>query len=166
MCPLSSLKLGRQRGASLIEFAFVLPFLLMILIGTIYFGYVYVLQSAATHAAQQAAVAAVAVSPVKFGDGYEDEVSDVVAATVFRSLAWLPESINDGVATKDFTCGGNPETDSLTCESAINDSQLTVTVTIGVAGGSSPLLPQISLPIGKVPPDNLSQVSGVAEVSL
>lgn len=143
-------RLEQQRGASLIEFALVLPLLLMFLVGTVYFGYVYVLQMAATHAAQQGAIAAVGVSPVRTGS-YASRVSNVVTATVDQSLEWLPASVQDGV----------------TVTAPVGSPPLKVTVKIDVAGGSSALLPQITLPpFGTVPPEGLTQVTGVAKIRL
>lgn len=165
MCPCPDKK--RQRGASLIEFAFVLPLLLVILIGTIYFGYVYMLQSAVIHAAQQATTAAVGVSPAGLsGSEYQSAVSDVVVNTVSQSLDWLPDSINDGITTTD--CFSSDDDEPVVCTlGGTEGSLLTVIVAVNVAGGSSPLLPQINLPpFGRVPPAGLTQVTGVAEVTL
>lgn len=149
----------------------MLPLLLMILIGTIYFGYLYVLQTAATHAAQQAAIAAVAVDPVGYdAGGYQSKVRSVVADTVFRSLEWLPTTGTSEAATDEGGgCAGGAGEDAATglATCSFDGSQLTVTVTINVAGGSSPLLPQITLPpFGQVPPTGLTVVSGVAKIEL
>lgn len=152
LCQLKHNKLlwGAEGGASLIEFALVLPLLLVLLVGVICFGYVYVLHIGATHAAQQGAIAAVGVSPVH-ADKYSQRVQKVVADVVHQSLDWLPASLEDAVKVT----------------AAMNDSLLKVQVTIPVAGGSSPLLPRIHLPpFGQVPPENLDQVTGVAKIDL
>lgn len=168
MSPLISPRPGRQRGVALIEFALVLPLLLTLLIGTIYYGYVFMLQSAATHAAQAGAAAAVAVSPLgKDLDTYRDDINQAAAAAVAQSLNWLPDSIDDGVVPgADFACSGSGGVACTTTDPTTGSYR--VTVTIDIAGGSSPLLPQISLPgIGLVPPvPNGGVLTGSAAVTL
>lgn len=130
----------------------MLPLLLVFLVGTVYFGTVFMLQSAATHAAQQGAIAAAAVPAVgATADDFADSVAAAASQAVTASLAWLPVSIGDGISKSAVLAAG----------------LLTVTVTIDIAGGSSPLLPQINLPaFGPIPPPGLTELTGVARVTL
>lgn len=145
------MKTHRQRGTALIEFALVLPLLLALLVGTIYYGYVLMLESAVTHAAQQAAVAAVAVPPVGASqEDYNAAVDAAISQSVDNSLDWLPASIRDGATSSGVLSG----------------TLLQVTVTLAVTGNSSPLLPQIQIPgIGPFPPVP-AQLQAVAKVTL
>ena len=108
-----------QSGAALIEFALVLPLLLAIAVGIIYYGYAFVLQAAVEHAAKNGAQAAVAVSPLS--EDYSSENSGYVRSArdaVRGSLAWLPESVDtqisndenvqvfEGAAGEDAVCPG------------------------------------------------------------
>lgn len=162
------LALRRQAGASMVEFAIMLPLLVMLLVGVIYFGYVYVLQSAATHAAQAAVAAVVQVPPVEYdADEYRSAVEDAAAVAIFDSLRWLPDSIMADAGADEFACGENGGVGAVSCQSQWNGSLLTITVLIEVAGDSSALLPRVSIPpFGTVPPAALSNLSGVAQVRL
>ena len=53
-----------QRGAALIEFALVLPLLLAIAVGIVYYGYAFVLKTAVEQAARNGAQEMVAISPL------------------------------------------------------------------------------------------------------
>ena len=63
-----------QRGAALIEFALVLPLLLAIAVGIVYYGYAFVLKTAVENAAKNGAQEMVAVSPLKsnYTEQYEE----------------------------------------------------------------------------------------------
>lgn len=123
----------------------MLPLLLILLIGTVYFGYVYVLQMAATHAAQQAAVAAVAVQPVSFKScaAYVDKVTKVAKASVSQSLSWLPQS-SQSTTFETGVCDGNAP---LVVEVTISSSFLSA---IGVPGDG----------------ESTGDVTGVAKIQL
>lgn len=153
---------SKHKGAALIEFALVLPILLALAIGVIYYGYIFVLDAAVTHAAKQGAQVAVNMDPVGFESSaafltaVEVQINDSVTA----SLAWLPESVRAGLstppATVTFPDEGSPQGGRL----------LNINVQLAVAGSSSSLLPQVNLPgIGSIPPLP-PIINGVAQVDL
>ena len=170
------LGLGRtQRGAALIEFAIILPMLLILLVGMIYYGYVFMLQSAVNNAAQQAAGAAVAVDPVGRSssgsgpDSYPAVVGQAVVDTIASNLDWLPASILDGATGDSLVCNDGDSEASLGCGTTIDGSGLLrVVVSLNVTANSSPLLPQINLPpFGPIPPvPGGGVLTGTAEVTL
>jgi len=161
-------KIGRQQlsgrkqgGAAVIEFALVLPILLFIAVGIIYYGYVFMLDAAVTHAAKQGAQVAAYVDPVGLdGTEYQDAVTAQVNTSVTNSLSWLPNSVLDNL-------GAEPVNVSFSGPAAgIPGGIVIITVTMNVSGGTSPLLPQINLPgFGAVPPLPLT-LNGVAQVVL
>lgn len=79
---------ARQAGAAVVEFAFVFPILFLLVYGVIVYAYVYVIQQSITYAAQEAAEAAVAVSPAQ--DDYFTRQQEVVRAMAVSTLSWLP----------------------------------------------------------------------------
>lgn len=79
----------RQAGAAVVEFAFVFPMLFLLVYGVIVYAYVYVIQQSITYAAQEAAEAAVAVSPTQEDPFAQQQI--VVRATAVSALSWLPE---------------------------------------------------------------------------
>lgn len=84
----------RQRGVAVIEFAVVLPVILLLLLGTVYYGYVYVLKNSVQQAAGNAASqAAQSVD----GDGQLD--IDRLRAVVLASLQPIPALAVDVSAT-------------------------------------------------------------------
>ena len=150
-----------QRGAALIEFALVLPILLALLVGTIYYGYVFVLDAAVTHAAKQGAQAAVAVNPAAFDGGYEAEVVARVSASVSRNLEWLPAGVPDETTSVCF-----PGDEGCTGCPAVAGDAACISVVLDVSGGSTPLLRQVRVPgIGAIPPLP-ARLNGVAQVVL
>src|SRR5690606_27104241 len=80
----------RQAGAAVVEFAFVFPILFLLVYGVIVYAYVYVVQQSITYAAQEAAEAAVAVSPAQ-DDPFAQQQA-VVRASAVSVLSWLPAS--------------------------------------------------------------------------
>lgn len=158
-----------QRGSAAIEFALVLPLLLIIMIGTLYFGYLYVLDIAVTHAAQQAAVSAVSVEPAgEYASGYWSRLSQVVQNTAENSLEWLAPAVGMP-ATSVTRAGGCIPSDGGSGEeggSSLSGALTEIRVTLSLAG-SSAFLPQITLPpLGKIPPAAVSKITGVACVVL
>lgn len=79
---------ARQSGAMAVEFAFVFPFLFILLYATIVYSYLFVIQEAITYAAQEAAEAAVAVDPSD--PGAAALRTQRVRATAVSTLSWLP----------------------------------------------------------------------------
>ena len=157
---LHNLKKTRQSGAAMIEFSLVLPILLALFVGVIYYGYVFVLDAAVTHAVKQGAQVAINIDPVAFDSptDFETAVRAAVNTSVTNSLNWLPSSARANVTVPPATF-----TEPTAGESG---QLLTITVVLVVAGNSSPLLPQITLPgIGAVPPLPPA-LNGVAQVVL
>ena len=127
----ASVRMRRQSGAALIEFALVLPLLLAIAVGIIYYGYAFVLKTAVENAAKNGAQEMVAVSPLKsnYAEQYEKRALDAVQA----SLYWLPYSAQ-------VIEGGE-------CEGAYG-----VVVSLPLTSGENPVLPQFSLGRFHIPP--------------
>ena len=76
----------RQQGASLVEFAVVLPLLLLLLVGVVYYGYAFVLKTALERATGNAAQ--LATQTLDPSTGGIDE--SAVRAVVLSSLEWAP----------------------------------------------------------------------------
>lgn len=144
---------ARQRGAALVEFAFVLPVLLALLIGVIYYGYVFMLQAAVTYAAREGAQVAVAVDPVGLSaSDYQSAVGSEAGQAARNSLDWLPAAVRSKLDAPEITFPGT--------------DRVRVRVVLPTSGGGGGLLPQATLPlVGAVPPLPESLV-GVAEVAL
>lgn len=130
-----------QSGAALLEFSLVLPLLIMLLIGVIYYGTVFLLDAAVTHAAKQGAIAAVAVDPLSLSSqGYKDAVEIEVGGSVRNSLSWLPANVLANITlppTVTFLPNGGGQPGEI----------VEVTVVLTFVGNNSPLLPQIFLPL-------------------
>ncbi|GAB3674759.1 TadE/TadG family type IV pilus assembly protein [Salinisphaera aquimarina] len=131
-----------QRGAAVIEFALMLPFLLAIAVGIIYYGYAFVLKSAVENAARNGAQEIVAVSPLT--SGYSDALLRARARTVVQaSVAWLPASVSARIADDEavqLVRGGR-------CDTAYG-----VSVSLVLTGGDNPVLPQFTLGKFRIPP--------------
>lgn len=142
---------SRQAGASLIEFALVLPLLLLLLAGTIFYGYIFSLQIAVTSAAKQGAQAAVAEDPVGLdAAAFTTAVTGAVNNSVNQSL---PDSI-DGAAAVDLECHNGGAFGPGVCPA---DETTKVIVTV-------PQNAFNDLAFGPIPlPNNLT---GVAEIDL
>jgi len=92
---------SRDRGASLVEFALISPFLLLLLLGTIEFGYVFGQYNEVRHAAREGARYAAVSNPDLDGGGIGS--SDVVNA-VCNSID-LPGSTVTVTMTEVDTAG-------------------------------------------------------------
>ena len=127
-----------QRGVALIEFALVLPLLLAIGVGIVYYGYAYVLKAAVESAAQNAAQEAVALSPL--GDDYSTErVLERARSVALASMDWLP--------------GGVEAATSVSAASRCEASDLFgVQVRIDLSDEGNTVLPQFELGQFKIPP--------------
>lgn len=145
---------ARQRGAALVEFAFVMPVLVALLVAVIYYGYAFMLQAAVTYAAREGAQVAAAVNPLGLStNAYQDAVETEVKQAVRNSLDWLPPAVEANLAEPEVTFppGGN---------------RVNVRVSLPTSGGGGGLLPRANLPlVGSVPPLP-STLVGVAEVAL
>lgn len=145
-------------GAALVEFAFVLPILLALIVGTIYYGYAFMISASVAHAADQAAQAAVSVSPAGLSSAeYSDAVAAATSRVVRESLDWLPQNLAADAAS--LTCAGSEQ--AFPCDGALR-----VFVAIPFSTSESSLLPQIDLPVlGRFPPLPIT-LTGTAEVIL
>lgn len=77
----------RQSGGALVEFALLLPLLLAIALGIVYYGYAFVLRLTVEKAADNAAQQAVAVSPLS--DNYAQAVSSRAQVAALTTFSWL-----------------------------------------------------------------------------
>ncbi|HEY1076543.1 MAG TPA: TadE/TadG family type IV pilus assembly protein [Fontimonas sp.] len=156
-----------QRGAALVEFAFVFPILFLLVYGVVVYAYVYVIQQAITFAAQEGAAAAVSVDPATPNPLAVQQ--EVVRSTVTSTLSWLPASQRarvlgtSGERVQVLLCpqgtGGCP----------IDSNALRVTLVFNVRPGGSEcssgaLFPMLNLfLVGCIPPlpENLSATAVV-----
>lgn len=72
----------------MVEFAFVFPFLFLLLYGVIVYSYMFVLQESIDFAAHESAAAAVSVDPTTAG--FESLVAQRVRNSAIAVLGWLP----------------------------------------------------------------------------
>ncbi len=104
-------KKDRRRGAALVEFAIVLPFLVLLLVGMMEFGLLLYNQHVITNASREGA---------RYG---------IVARSPRRTLAEIQTVVNDYCGTNLVTFGaGAPSTTIVPTGTAFGDD-LTVTVT-------------------------------------
>lgn len=130
----------RQVGAAVIEFALVLPLLLAIVVGIIYYGYAFVLKTAVEHAAKNGAQAAVAVDPLI--QDYKAVFKEAAEDAALDSMSWLPDS----VITRLKQDGNIKAFEGAPCAGAYG-----VTVKLPLSG-DDPVLPQFSLGGFRIPP--------------
>lgn len=94
-----------QTGAAALEFALVLPVLLFLIYGVVVYGYMFIVQSSMTFAAQEGAQYAVTVDPlVPVGaeeGAYDTKVVTEARATAAAVLSWLPASVRNVIAGED-----------------------------------------------------------------
>lgn len=135
----ASVRMRRQSGAALIEFALVLPLLLAIAVGIVYYGYAFVLKTSVENAAKNGAQEMVAISPLS-QDYSDTTLIDRAQRIVADSLVWLPTSVTEAVTTNvgPGECDGN--------------GVYGVTVTLPLTSGENPILPQFSLGRFNIPP--------------
>jgi len=134
-----------EAGAAALEFALVFPVFFLILYGMLHYGIVFVVSYGMTSAANDAARAAIQVSPEE-----EDYASLVVtrarAAAVAR-LDWLNS------AQKAIVLGTGGERVVVSLQS---DATLGAVVEIGISYpdyATQPILPVVTLPgLGAIPP--------------
>ena len=129
------LRHGPQRGAALIEFALVLPLLLTIAVGIVYYGYAFVLKAATESAAQNGAQEAVALSPLS--DDYDPGARAQKVA--LDSLDWLPEGVREAAGVAQAS----------ECDAS---GLFGVRVRIDLSGRANTVLPQLELGGFKIPP--------------
>lgn len=79
---------ARSRGAALVEFAFILPALLLLLYGLVVYSVLFVTQQAVAYGAQRGAEAVVVVDPES--DDYDTQVAAVARSEVLDVIGYLP----------------------------------------------------------------------------
>ena len=134
-----------ESGAAALEFAILLPLLLMMIYGIVVYSYMFIVQEAITFAAQEAAEAAVKVDPAQDPADYEAAVRAEVQATATRVLGFLPPAQRERVLGSDgskveITVGPSP-------------TGIGGVVTVSLSFTFAGLFPQIPLPgVGSIPP--------------
>lgn len=134
-----------ESGAAALEFAILLPLLLMMVYGIVVYSYMFIVQEAITFAAQEAAEAAVKVDPAQDPADYEAAVRAEVVAAATRVLEFLPAEQRERVLGSDgskvlVTIGPSP-------------SGIGGVVRVNLSFAFTGLFPQIPLPgVGSIPP--------------
>lgn len=134
-----------ESGAAAVEFALLLPLLLLMIYGIVVYSYMFVVQEAITFAAQEAAEAAVKVDPAQDPADYDAAVRAEVVATATRVLDFLPESQRERVLGSD----GSKVLVTIEPSPTGIGGVVTVQLSFTFAG----LFPTIPLPgVGAIPP--------------
>lgn len=121
---------SREGGASLVEFALVAPFLLILLLGIIEFGFLFGQYNEVRHAAREGARYAAVSNPDRDGGGVGN--SDVVDA-VCESIN-LPGSTVT-VIMREVDADGNPINDGSSPDRG-DYGEVTITATIDSLSGA------------------------------
>jgi Flp pilus assembly protein TadG len=144
-------RMGRhdERGAEMVEFAFVVVLLIALLYGIISYGMVLAAQSTLTQAAADAARSGIVMSSTSAAvtTAERDAASDV---------NWMGKGCNEpdvaGSASSAITCKATTGS----CPSNANNTCLTVTVLYNYA--SSPLFPELP-GLGVIMPSSISSTN-------
>ncbi len=131
------------RGAVAVEFALVFPILFLLVYGVVVYAYVFVIHESINYAAQEAAIAAVTVSPET--EGYISAVEVRARATALAALSWMPaDQLNRVLGS-----GGEKAEVKFAPVGDSNGVQVTLRFHLKEP---APLFPVISLPmVGDVP---------------
>nr|CUV55918.1 conserved membrane protein of unknown function [Ralstonia solanacearum] len=133
------------RGVAAVEFAVVVPVLLLLMLGIVYYGVIFAMQQALTLAAEEGARAALR---------YQSTNAQRVAAAYTAVSSVLPTVLNGRVQTNQ---GSTP---LVACQNVAGMQCLSVVLTMPLTTGNNPLLPAI--PLLPVP----STLTGSAVVQL
>ncbi|MDO3564174.1 TadE/TadG family type IV pilus assembly protein [Ralstonia pseudosolanacearum] len=133
------------RGVAAVEFAVVVPVLLLLMLGIVYYGVIFAMQQALTLAAEEGARAALR---------YQSTNAQRVAAAYTAVSSVLPTFLNGRVQTNQ---GSTP---LVACQNVAGMQCLSVVLTMPLTTGNNPLLPAI--PLLPVP----STLTGSAVVQL
>lgn len=137
----------RTKGVALIEFALVLPLLLAIVVGILYYGFAFVLLSSAQNSARLGAEAAVSLDPLT-GD-YSKAVIERAENAANNSLpSWLPGDPEPASATLGEPAGAD---EAGSCQD-VGDNTIVVNVVIKPNAGERTLLPTLSIGDFQIPP--------------
>ncbi len=124
-----------SRGAASVEFAVVVPVLLLLMLGIVYYGVVFAMQQMLTLAAEEGARAALR---------YQSTNAQRVAAAYSAVSSVLPTALSGRVQTNQSS------TPLVSCQNVAGMQCLSVVLTMPLTTGSNPLLPAI--PLLPVPP--------------
>ncbi|WP_296224171.1 TadE/TadG family type IV pilus assembly protein [Ralstonia sp. UBA689] len=134
-----------SRGATSIEFAMVVPVLLVLMLGVVYYGVIFAMQQVLTLAAEEGARAALRYQPTN---------SQRVAAAYTAVSSVLPAFLSNQVQTNQNS------TPLVNCQNQNGMQCLSVVLTLPLTSGNNPMLPAI--PLLPVP----STLTGSAVVQL
>jgi len=148
---------GRQQGGALIEFALLLPLLLTIALGIVYYGYAFVLRLTVEKAADNAAQQVVAVSPL--ASNYSATVAARAQAAAVTTFSWLSaERAQRLVTVAVKSVGGTSSTSTCTGDGP----QASVEVTLRPFEAGDRLLPVFVLGGFTIPPGLPTTISSRA----
>lgn len=134
-----------SRGATAIEFAVVVPVLLVLILGIVYYGLIFAMQQVLTLAAEEGARAALRYQPTN---------AQRVAAAYTAVSSTLPTFLSSQVQTNQSS------TPLVNCQNQNGMQCLSVVLTLPLTSGNTPMLPAI--PLLPVP----STLTGSAVVQL
>ena len=117
-----------RKGAELIEFALVLPLLLLIIAGIIDFGFLFQSYEAVTNAAREGA--RVGVLPGYSGADVQARVSSYISAS------GLPNAATAAMTTRSVATGGGPPVDVIDVTVTYPHAFLVLGPISGLFGGS------------------------------
>ena len=142
-------QVGKEQGVALIEFALVLPLLLLLTVGIVFYGYALVLKIAVVQAAKNGAQEAAAVSPLI--ENYNTSLFDRARQAAEDSLAWLPSAAFDARSITAGAAAGSDECDE--------EASFGVRVAIAFSDGENSVLPRLVLGPFSVPPSPVTVAS-------
>jgi Flp pilus assembly protein TadG len=122
-----------ERGAEMVEFAFVVVLLIMLLYGIVSYGLILSAQSTVTQAAADGARAGIVATTSVAGSAEQAAGDDVT--WMGKGQCYEPDATPTGSSTAAISCVAVPEA----CPSNINNQCLKVTVSYSYA--SDPLFP-------------------------
>ena len=126
----SPLARHNSRGAASVEFAVVVPVLLVLMLSIVYYGVILAMQQMLTLAAEEGARAALR---------YQPSNTQRVAAAYAAVASVLPASLSARVQTNQSS------TPLVNCQNVAGMQCLSVVLTLPVTSGNTPLLPAIPL---------------------
>lgn len=117
-----------QQGVAAIELAFVLPVLLALVLGLVFYGLTFLVQQTLAMAAAEGSRAAIQFQP---------SLAQRVTAAEQTARNALPTFIRSRMATNDVTATSAP------CTAPAGFECVTVRVRFALTGGTSPFLPSV-----------------------
>lgn len=120
---------GRQRGIAAIELAFVLPVLLALVLGLVFYGLMFLVQQTLTMAAAEGSRAAIQ---------YQPTIDQRVTAAQQTALNALPGFIRTRMGADDVAATSAP------CTEPAGFQCVTVQIRFSLMGGANPFLPNIA----------------------